>query len=40
MLIKLDTWPCLEIRLQEEARIYILIYTDINSFERAEEFRH
>jgi hypothetical protein len=36
MLIKLSTWPCLEIRIQDEDNMK----TDNNSFERAEEFKY
>ena len=37
MLIKLSTWSCLEIRLQEEGNS---IKIDNSSFERVEEFIH
>jgi len=36
MLIKLSTWPCLEIRMQDEVTIKI----DNSYFERAEEFKY
>jgi len=36
MLIKLTTWLCLEIRMQDEITIKI----DNSSFERAEEFKY
>jgi len=35
MLIKLSTWSCLEIRMQDEITI---INIDFKSFERVEEF--
>jgi len=36
MLIKLRTWSCIEIRLQDEVNTKI----DNISFERVEEFKH
>ena len=36
MLIKLSTWSCLEIRMQDE----VSIKTDNSSFERVEQFKY
>ena len=36
MLIKLSTWPCLEIRMQEIPSVR----TDNSTFERVEEFKY
>jgi hypothetical protein len=35
MLIKLSTWSCVEIRMQDE----VIILRSITSFERVEEFK-
>ena len=36
MLIKLSTWSCIEIRMQEE----VTVQTDNSSFGRVEEFKY
>ena len=38
MLIKLSTWPCLEIRRQDE--VFVSMKTDNSSFERVEQFKY